>query len=77
MTTGAGATGIPSALPWREEETMTLTNQETATILHALRTLQCEGRFEGCAAGDCDHFEEVDALTNAEIDELCEKLNFD
>lgn len=45
--------------------------RETATVLHALRTVQCRGRIEGCAAGDCEHFAEVDEMTNEEIDELC------
>lgn len=52
-------------------------DREIATILHALRTLQCEGRIEGCAAGDCDHFDEAAQLTNGEIDDLCERINFD
>lgn len=37
--------------------------------------IQAEGRIEGCAAGACDHFEDVEPLTNAEIDELCESIN--
>lgn len=49
--------------------------RELATILHGLRMIQCEGRIEGCAAGDCEHFEDVPALTNEEIDALCERLN--
>lgn len=53
-----------------------LTDREAATILHGLRMIQCEGRIEGCAAGDCGHFDEAEPLTNAEIDTLCEQLNF-
>lgn len=56
-----------------------LNDRELATVLHAFRTLQCEGRLEGCAAGDCEHFDPeaggAEALTNAEIDDLCEGLN--
>lgn len=53
-----------------------LSDREIATILHGLRMIQCEGRIEGCAAGDCEHFDEAEALTNEEIDTLCENLNF-
>lgn len=60
----------------RSRTILKLTDRQAATILHALRTLQCEGRIEGCAAGDCEHFDEVEALTNAEIDDLCEEINF-
>ena len=49
--------------------------RELATVLHALRTVQCEGRIEGCAAADCEHFADVEALANEEIDTLCERLN--
>lgn len=52
-----------------------LTDSELATILHALRVLQCEGRIEGCAAGLCEHFADADELSISEIDELCESLN--
>ncbi len=52
-----------------------LNDRQVATILHALRTLQCEGRIEGCAAGDCEHFADEEELTDEEIDELCEDLN--
>jgi hypothetical protein len=54
---------------------MALDARETATVLHALRIVQCEGRIEGCNAADCEHFEDCDALTNDEIDALCERLN--
>ena len=53
------------------------TDSEIATILHGLRMIQCEGRLEGCAAGDCDHFDEAPALTNEQIDDLCERINLD
>lgn len=51
-------------------------DREIATILHGLRMIQCEGRIEGCAAGDCEHFDDVEALTTEEIDALCERLNY-
>ena len=53
-----------------------LDSRETAMLLHALRTVQCQGRIEGCAAGMCEHFADVDEMTNAEIDDLCERVNF-
>jgi len=56
---------------------MRLTSSELATILHGLRMIQCEGRLEGCAAGDCEHFDDAPALTNESIDELCMRLNFE
>ena len=56
---------------------MKFTERELSTMLHALRIIQCEGRLEGCAAGMCEHFDEDTPLTNAEIDELCEKINVD
>lgn len=52
-----------------------LTERQLATILHGLRTIQADGRIEGCAAASCDHFEDVSQLTNTEIDTLCEALN--
>lgn len=53
-----------------------LTERELATVLHGLRTLQCGGRIEGCAAGMCEHFDDAEPLTDEEIDDLCERLNF-
>lgn len=53
-----------------------LTTRELATVLHALRIVQCEGRIEGCNAGYCDHFEDYEPLTNAEIGDLCERINY-
>ena len=55
--------------------TVTLDGRELATILHGLRMIQCEGRMQGCLAGDCEHFDDCDALSNEEIDELCERVN--
>lgn len=51
------------------------TDSEVATILHGLRMIQEEGRLQGCNAGDCDHFDETEQLTNAQIDDLCERIN--
>lgn len=53
---------------------MNLNPSELATILHGLRLIQCEGRIEGCAAGDCPHFEDTDSLTNEQIDLLSERI---
>lgn len=53
-----------------------LTTRELATVLHALRITQCEGRIEGCAAGDCDHFADYKPLTNKQIDKLCDRINY-
>lgn len=53
------------------------TGSEVATILHGLRMIQAEGRIEGCNAADCEHFDEAEQLTNAEIDDLCERINLD
>jgi hypothetical protein len=65
---------LPDRPPRNTQRQLTLS--EVATILHGLRMIQCEGRIEGCAAGDCEHFEEgAAALTNDEIDELCEAIN--
>ena len=51
---------------------ITITTRELATILHALRVLQ----NDGCMERMCQHFEDEPALTNPEINELCEKINF-
>lgn len=58
-----------------QAERPTLDSRELATVLHGLRMIQCEGRIEGCAAGDCEHFTDAMQLTNWEIDDLCERLN--
>lgn len=50
------------------------TDSELAMVLHGLRMVQCEGRVEGCAAGDCEHFDECEELNSGQIDELCETL---
>lgn len=63
---------------------MTLTPQELATVLAALRTVQCacaqigplgtNGAIRG-AFSSMPHFDEVEPLTVTAIDELCERLN--
>lgn len=52
------------------------TERQVATILHGLRLIQCEGHIEGCGGGYCDHFEDYAPLSNEEIDQLCESINF-
>jgi hypothetical protein len=59
------------------DKPMALNDRETATLLHALRTLQelADGPAD-CVAACCEHFDGTEPLTNAEIDGLCERLNF-
>jgi hypothetical protein len=52
-----------------------LTDAEIATILHGLRMIQKDGPIN--EAGSCDHFEEVEILTDREIDQLAASINFD
>lgn len=63
------------------------TDRELSTVLHSLRVLQEVRNNEfigGCwdheqhhlaDPDSCDHFDEVEPLTNDEIDVLCERLN--
>ena len=51
----------------------TLTDRELATVLHALRKLQDTANCNYV----CEHFDEHEPLNDDEIDELCERLNFD
>lgn len=57
-----------------------LTHRELATILHALRCIQAMPVHEHpCSEqGSCDHFVDGDGpiLSDEEIDELCETINF-
>lgn len=56
--------------------TLNLTNQELATVLHGLRMIQeTANGYADCLMGCCDHFDEVEALSDSEIDTLCERLN--
>lgn len=58
--------------------TRTLTDREIATILHGLRMIQeTANGNQDCLAGCCDHFDEADELSDAEIDALCEQINLD
>ena len=50
---------------------MKLNEAELATILHALRKLVDPMNCNYC----CDHFDNVDCLTDEQIDELCERIN--
>ena len=50
------------------------TDQEVATILHALRVLQ-DGPVNERDA--CDHFETCTPMDNEQIDSLCESINLD
>jgi hypothetical protein len=52
-----------------------LNERELAAMFHGLRLIQSDGRIEGCAAGDCEHFDAVEQLSGDEIDALCERLN--
>lgn len=50
-------------------------DRELATVLHGLRLIQeaASGPAD-CTAGICDHFDEAEALTDDEIDALCDRL---
>jgi hypothetical protein len=52
-------------------------DRELATVLHGLRLIQegAGGTGGDCSSEDCDHFDEAKALTDDEIDVLCERLN--
>ena len=55
---------------------MTLTAKELATMLHGLRMIQEVASGDHCCyAGMCEHFDDVEEMTDSEIDALCEKLN--
>jgi hypothetical protein len=57
---------------------MQLTKEETATILAALRNWQAITSDEGGndpRETSPEHFEDVDPLSEAEIDVLCQKIN--
>ena len=56
---------------------MTLNYQELSTVLAALRVFQ-EGYDESTGESEysgMSHFDDVEPLTNDQIDELCERLN--
>jgi predicted transcriptional regulator len=53
-----------------------LSDREVATLLAALRNWQIDGLNEDLADAFAGHFEDHDPLSDDEIDELCERLNF-
>lgn len=74
LTRGLDVLPPPPTEP--EPEPITVFNdRELATVLHGLRMIQeaADGPKD-CTAGMCDHFDEAEALTNDEIDVLCERL---
>lgn len=59
---------------------MTFTKQQTATLLAALRLFQQQhlyGRTYDLPPNLMPYFDECEALNLNEIDELCERINFD
>jgi predicted transcriptional regulator len=53
-----------------------LSDREVAQLLAALRNWQTDALNEDLAEAFAGHFEEHQPLTDAEIDALCERLNF-
>lgn len=53
-----------------------LTDREVATVMAALRNWQIDGLNEDLGDAFCGHFEEHAPLSDDEIDELCERINF-
>jgi len=51
--------------------TQSLSSSEVGTVLYALRSYQRSAR---CGPG-CEHLDGDHALTDDEIDDLCERLN--
>lgn len=59
---------------------MTFTKRQTATLLAALRLFQQQhlyGRTYDLPPNLMPYFDEHEALDPNEIDELCERINFD
>ena len=56
-----------------------LTDQETNTILHALRSMASNQRndIKDACDGGCDHFVDAPALDSVAIDALCESIGLD
>jgi hypothetical protein len=53
-----------------------VSKSELATILHGLRLIQENANGPAdCAGGCCEHFVDACALTDTQIDRLCERLN--
>jgi len=53
-----------------------LSDRDIATLLASLRNWQIDGLNEDLADAYCGHFEEHAPLSDDEIDELCERINF-
>jgi predicted transcriptional regulator len=53
-----------------------LSDREIAIILASLRNWQIDALNEDLAEAFAGHFEDHEPLTDDEIDELCERINF-
>ena len=53
-----------------------LSDRDIAQVLAALRNWQTDGLNEDLADAFSGHFEDHEPLSDDEIDELCERLNF-
>jgi len=53
-----------------------LTEREIAQLLAALRNWQTDSLNEDLVEAFAGHFEDSEPLTDEEIDDLCERLNF-
>ena len=53
-----------------------LSDREVAQLLAALRNWQTDSLNEDLAEAFAGHFEDHEPLSDEEIDELCERLNF-
>ncbi len=53
-----------------------LSDREVAQLLAALRNWQTDALNEDLAEAFAGHFEDHESLTDEEIDDLCERLNF-
>ena len=53
-----------------------LSDREAAQVLAALRNWQLDALNEDLVEAFSGHFEDHEPLTDAEIDALCERLNF-
>jgi len=53
-----------------------LSDREVAQLLAALRNWQTDSLNEDLAEAFAGHFEDYEALSDDEIDALCERLNF-
>ena len=54
-----------------------LSDRDIAQLLAALRNWQTDSLNEDLAEAFAGHFEDHEPLSDDEIDELCERLNFD